>query len=223
MKSCKLPKAVTDAAIPRRVRAACEIHGGERVFFVRGDDGRPTSRFFATGRGFASHIRHSYKPVTLGSSGSFVEARSLRDRLEAETAKWEKALKHFPRGAMGLTPDHVKSSPEFIATKSAFDHAFSKLRQFNSMFTKKFARELQEERRQRRAQPLGNYGVTKEELIKQTKQLHEEAFKADPYHTEEVVERVLGRTVFVWHNLSTAQLSALRRGILATALAARGV
>jgi hypothetical protein len=151
MKSCKLPKAVVAAAIPRRVRAACEIHGGERVFFVRSDDGRPASRFFATGRGFASHIRHNYKPIAqLGSSGGFVEARSLADRLEAEVTKWTEALKRFPRGAMGLTPDHVKSSPEFIATKRAFDHAFSKLRQFNSVFTKKFANELREERQRRR-------------------------------------------------------------------------
>lgn len=58
-KSCKLPKAVTDAAIPRRVRAVCELIAGRRHFFVRGDDGRP-GRIFSTGAAFARHIKGSY-------------------------------------------------------------------------------------------------------------------------------------------------------------------
>lgn len=67
-----------------------------------------------------------------------------------------------------------------------------------------------------------NYGVSKAELVRQTKPLLEEAFKADRFHTEEVIQRVLGREVFVWDSLSVRELTALRRGIMSTVLATRG-
>lgn len=58
---CKLPKAVVDAAIPRKVRAACELRAGRRHYFVRGDDGRPATRVFITGAAFARHIKRNYE------------------------------------------------------------------------------------------------------------------------------------------------------------------
>ena len=59
--SCKLPKAVIAAAIPRRVRAACTTTGdGKRHYFVMGTDGRPESRIFSTGGAFARFIKRSY-------------------------------------------------------------------------------------------------------------------------------------------------------------------
>jgi hypothetical protein len=58
--NCKLPKAVRDAAIPRRVRAVCELIAGRRHYFVRGDSGRQTSRTFSTGAAFARFIRRHY-------------------------------------------------------------------------------------------------------------------------------------------------------------------
>lgn len=59
-KSCKLTKAITDAAIPRKVRATCELIAGNRHYFVRGDDGRPASRVFSTPGAFARFIKSSY-------------------------------------------------------------------------------------------------------------------------------------------------------------------
>jgi hypothetical protein len=68
--SCKLPKVVTDAAIPRKVNAACLLTGdGHRVFYVaaggrhsaQGDvTGRTASRYFATATAFARFIRANY-------------------------------------------------------------------------------------------------------------------------------------------------------------------
>lgn len=61
--------------------------------------------------------------------------------LRAETSRTSKALQVFPRGPMGLTPDHIKASPEFRAAKLAFDRAFATERAFNSVFVPRFKKE----------------------------------------------------------------------------------
>jgi hypothetical protein len=53
--------------------------------------------------------------------------------------------------------------------------------------------------------------LTKAELIKHTRKLYEEAYRADPYYMDEVTQKVVGGDVFVWDNLTTAQLHALGR------------
>lgn len=65
------------------------------------------------------------------------------------------------------------------------------------------------------------YDVTKQELVRQTRALWEEAWKADPHRTEENTHAVLGRDVFVWDLLAVVQLTALRRALFPTVLAAR--
>ena len=52
---------------------------------------------------------------------------------EADVRAASDALKKFPRGPMGLTPDHVKFSPEFRAAKLRYDAAFARLRAVNSV------------------------------------------------------------------------------------------
>lgn len=52
---------------------------------------------------------------------------------EADVRAASDALKQFPRGPMGLTPDHVKFSPEFRAAKRRYDAAFARLRAVNSV------------------------------------------------------------------------------------------
>jgi len=52
--------------------------------------------------------------------------------LYAEMYKASKALKAFPRGPMGMTPDAVKFSPEYRAAKAAYQKAFEAVRSFNS-------------------------------------------------------------------------------------------
>lgn len=82
---------------------------------------------------------------------TFAAAKATRAALDNEVARLGQVLNAFPKGAMGLTPDAVKFSPEFRAAKQAFDVAFAKLRNFNSAFTKAYADEIREERRTRRA------------------------------------------------------------------------
>lgn len=50
---------------------------------------------------------------------------------------------------MGLTPDSVKNTTEWLLAKRAFDAAFHAEREFNSWFVKAFRAEYMAERRQR--------------------------------------------------------------------------
>lgn len=48
----------------------------------------------------------------------------------------------FPeRGPMGLTPDHIKATPEWKAHRSAFDSAMRQQRVFGTWFLKQFKKE----------------------------------------------------------------------------------
>lgn len=69
---------------------------------------------------------------------------------------------------------------------------------------------------------MSAYGVTKEELLRQTRALYEEAHRNDSYHVEDVTRAALGTAVFVWSNITAKQITALRRGILLTVLEGRG-
>lgn len=82
----------------------------------------------------------AYKQIfnTLG----FENAQKIAASLDADLNAAGEALEPFPRLPNGLTPDHVKQTPEWQAAKSAFDRAFSKVRAFNALYTKKFKKEL---------------------------------------------------------------------------------
>lgn len=82
---------------------------------------------------------------------TFEEAKLTKALLENDVAVTNAALALFPRNAMGLTPGDVKASAEFRGAKLAFERSFAKLRTFNSMFIKKFAKEVRQERLTRRA------------------------------------------------------------------------
>lgn len=79
----------------------------------------------------------------------FEEAKAEQALLEEEVDVADTALKAFPRGPMGLVPDVVKSTPEYQAAKARFQKAFARQREFNTVFTKRFAKELRAERAER--------------------------------------------------------------------------
>lgn len=56
---------------------------------------------------------------------------AARATLHTEYMTLSAALKAFPRGPLGLTPDAVKASSEYKAAKRSSDAAFSALRRFN--------------------------------------------------------------------------------------------
>lgn len=85
-----------------------------------------------------------------GASTAFQAAKAQQAAIEAEVDEADKVLKAFPRGAMGLIPDAVKATPAYRAARDRYQRAFARQREFNAVFTKKFAKELQAERAQRR-------------------------------------------------------------------------
>jgi hypothetical protein len=61
------------------------------------------------------------------------------------------AMKRFPKGEMGLTPDEVKESLEFKTARKAYQNAFNDVINFNTMFLREFKKELRDERNNRKA------------------------------------------------------------------------
>lgn len=79
-------------------------------------------------------------------------AKAAQAALMVETKNASKTLRAIPgvgSGAMGLTPDAVRLSPEYRAAKAAFDAAFARERAFNGRYVKQFAKEIRAERRAR--------------------------------------------------------------------------
>lgn len=58
-----------------------------------------------------------------------------------------KELKSKERGAMGLTPDKIKSSPSFRQAKREFDTFFNSMRVINSVAPKAYLKRRRDERR----------------------------------------------------------------------------
>lgn len=71
--------------------------------------------------------------------------------LEKEVRIANQALRAFPRGPMGLTPDAVRITPEWPDAKQLFDRAWTNLREFNKIYMKKYKKELWAERQARRS------------------------------------------------------------------------
>lgn len=78
---------------------------------------------------------------------TYEDARAWRNALDDECGRVSAKLANYPRGAMGLTPDSVKASPEYREDKRAFDSTFAALRRFNTWFLKAFRKEWLADRR----------------------------------------------------------------------------
>lgn len=96
---------------------------------------------------------------------AFEEARNQADilnlRLTAASDRVNAIADFHGRGAMGLTPDHVRAMPEYKIAKADLDQAFGELRKFNSRYVKTFANELRTERDLKRG------GALKSEVLSQ--------------------------------------------------------
>lgn len=81
----------------------------------------------------------------------FVEASKKAVELHAEVDTASATLQRYQRSSIGLVSDQIRLSPEYKRDKANYDLAFSKLRKFNTTYTKHFAKELAAERDKRRA------------------------------------------------------------------------
>jgi hypothetical protein len=83
---------------------------------------------------------------------TYEAAKAIKAELEARVTIASAAIRSVKgagSGAMGLTPDAVKFSPEYQAAKRAYDKAHDDMRKFNATFLRLYGREYQAERRRR--------------------------------------------------------------------------
>ena len=81
---------------------------------------------------------------------TYEQGKEMEASLIREVDKWSEVLRQFPRGAMGLTDDAVKKTPEYREAKKRFDVAFAKQRLFSAEFTKRYKKEILSERAEKR-------------------------------------------------------------------------
>lgn len=81
---------------------------------------------------------------------TYDEAKAARAKLEAVAQRLSDRLNSYPRGPMGMTPDHIKATKEWKDEYRAYHVAAGKLREFNRRMVKAFRREMQAERAERR-------------------------------------------------------------------------
>ena len=80
---------------------------------------------------------------------TYEEAKVVKAKLESDLSAVV-APAGTGSGSMGLTPDHIKASPEWKAYRTAYDTALTALRNFNGWFVKTFKKEYRAERNARR-------------------------------------------------------------------------
>lgn len=85
---------------------------------------------------------------------SYAIWNAARDLAETECKAAGRALDAVPgvgSGTMGLTPDSVKSSPEYRAARARWEEAFATLRRINAEGPRLYRKEMKAERRARHA------------------------------------------------------------------------
>lgn len=107
--------------------------------FSEGDHPRASNGEFGSG-GSASHSANVRQ-------ADYERSKKTKGELEAKASAANEVLQQFPKGAMGLTPDHVRASPEFQAASRAYETAAKESRDHNGHHFKKFKKESNAEPR----------------------------------------------------------------------------
>ena len=83
-----------------------------------------------------------------GTLKTYETALSERDRLEVAANNAGAALSELTKGVecgpMGLTPDHIKATPEWKNARRLFDSAFQDVRLFNVPFIRTYKKQWRE-------------------------------------------------------------------------------
>lgn len=98
----------------------------------------------------SSYAKRLIAVSLLGAGLPYEEAKARVKKARDKSAAASAVLQKFPKGPSGLTPDHVKNSPEFRAAKAAYDRAFAEEQRLNSWFVRTYKKEYQEDRRKNR-------------------------------------------------------------------------
>lgn len=89
------------------------------------------------------------RPTGSGTSNPFEEAKAEHDLIEKEVEAASAILQTFPKSPLGGVRDDVRVTPEFRAANARFKKAFARLRAFNTIYVKRFAKEFRAERAKR--------------------------------------------------------------------------
>jgi len=70
--------------------------------------------------------------------------------LTATVEQHARAMDKYPRGPLGLPPEHIRTSTEYRMEKANLDRAVSALRDHNGFMVKNFKKEMKTDRDARR-------------------------------------------------------------------------
>ena len=85
----------------------------------------------------------------MNKTTTYEEAKLFASEARLKTDGASKALKVFPKGEMGLTPDSVRNTEEWKLAKKNFNIAFAKEREINIFIRRNFKQELSQENKRR--------------------------------------------------------------------------
>lgn len=80
---------------------------------------------------------------------AFDQATTRYKELLAEADAAAQPLRAYPRGRMGLTPDHIKQPAKWRTEKAACDKAAENVRAFTAAYTNVFRADVRRARRER--------------------------------------------------------------------------
>ncbi len=84
------------------------------------------------------------------SGSDYIQAKERRDQLEAAVQLTGRALRELSGGGpMGMTPESVRATPKWRAAKREADAAMAALQAFNTVFVRRFKKEIAEDRKRR--------------------------------------------------------------------------
>jgi hypothetical protein len=85
---------------------------------------------------------------------TFDQARHVADLLWDKAEKASKVLEKYPRGPMGMTPDHIKATFQWRLDKAGSDAAIENMRTFNKWYIKYYKRQIYAYRQAQRERKL---------------------------------------------------------------------
>jgi hypothetical protein len=91
---------------------------------------------------------YDYDRTAASVPTDYAQAKTVRDQLEADLRESGSALKALSGGGvMNMTPDHVRRTSEWQQAKRRADAALAALQAFNTVFVRRFKKEIAADRR----------------------------------------------------------------------------
>lgn len=81
---------------------------------------------------------------------NYQEYKKIKGEIDATLQEIENRLHSFPKNEMGLIPDVIRKTPEYLETKKQWNKYWSLLRSINQIGVKKFKKEIQKEYQDKR-------------------------------------------------------------------------